>query len=155
MRHRRVDRLSCDDRERAAVVKSKECTKCREKKPLTEFWKDKARHDGHHPWCKACGNEAGRKYYETRKDKAREYYLKNREKGRAYDRERYQKNRKKELDYGHEYYQQNREKVLEYERKRRQTPRGREVAAPRTHPPQDAQERGLRRRRRAGCPVRT
>ena len=33
---------------------SKQCSKCKETKPLTEFHKSKKRKDGHAQWCKKC-----------------------------------------------------------------------------------------------------
>ena len=36
---------------------NKKCTKCGEVEPLTFFYKDKAKKNGYHPWCKKCLNE--------------------------------------------------------------------------------------------------
>lgn len=38
----------------APQAQTKTCSKCRETKPLTDFYKDKKASDGHQSWCKRC-----------------------------------------------------------------------------------------------------
>ena len=45
----------------------KKCTKCGEVKPLTFFYKDKAKKNGYHPWCKKCFNKTTTKRLNTEK----------------------------------------------------------------------------------------
>lgn len=71
----------------------KTCTKCKEEKKITEFYKDKRREDGLKSWCKSCHLEDNRKreseYKNTRKEYRqtevykqikRDYYKKNKDK---------------------------------------------------------------------------
>ncbi len=41
------------------------CTSCGEVKPLTLFYKDKTKKNGHHPWCKKCLNNGQHEYRNT------------------------------------------------------------------------------------------
>lgn len=43
----------------------KQCSKCKKKKDLSEFYRDKTRKNGYHPVCKVCKNAYGKKYYHT------------------------------------------------------------------------------------------
>ena len=46
---------------------NKKCTKCGEVEPLTFFYKDKAKKNGYHPWCKKCFNKTTTKRLNTEK----------------------------------------------------------------------------------------
>jgi thiol-disulfide isomerase/thioredoxin len=48
---------------------TKICTKCKEEKPITEYYKNKLSKDGYQTWCKSCIklNAMDSKYKETRK----------------------------------------------------------------------------------------
>ena len=37
-------------------MKKKRCTKCGEVKPLTDYHRNKSKHDGRETWCKTCKN---------------------------------------------------------------------------------------------------
>lgn len=39
----------------------KTCTKCRETKPISDFYRDRNRKDGRQPWCKPCANAGVRR----------------------------------------------------------------------------------------------
>ena len=88
----------------------KKCSKCDEKKPHDEFYKNRANKDGYEYYCKPCKNFAKSK----NKEVDRRYYQKNRE-------ERIRKNRIYELA--------NKDKTKEnhklYMRKKRQDPKWR------------------------------
>ena len=46
-------------------IRTKECTKCKEIKLLTDFSKDKNRRNGLYPYCKECVKQ----YFEKNKEK--------------------------------------------------------------------------------------
>ena len=43
----------------------KQCSRCKEAKPLTEFGKNRSRASGLEYWCKQCNNAAGKKYRDS------------------------------------------------------------------------------------------
>jgi hypothetical protein len=45
-------------------MKTKCCSKCKEEKPLSEFWKDRRRLDGKHGSCRECSTRATRAWIE-------------------------------------------------------------------------------------------
>ena len=47
----------------------KVCFKCKEKKPFTEFWKDKKMVGGYFSYCIPCGKETGRVWKKANPDK--------------------------------------------------------------------------------------
>jgi hypothetical protein len=72
---------------------TKLCVNCHNTQPVRNFYKDKSRKDGRHPYCKRCNRvqrqtpfrmEAQRirqrGYYQTHKERFRAYYLKSRAK---------------------------------------------------------------------------
>ena len=48
-------------------MNTKICTKCRQEKPLNEFYKDCCKSDGLQSTCKVCSNEYQRQYLQKRK----------------------------------------------------------------------------------------
>ena len=69
----------------------RECSKCHERKPVTEFYKDKRAHDGLKHQCKAC-HIAGcadwpKRNLDKKRASVRKSHAKHREKYRAYDKE--------------------------------------------------------------------
>lgn len=48
---------------------SKQCSKCKKKKPLSEFPKDKHRQNGLYPYCRPCKNKAARDLYHAKGEK--------------------------------------------------------------------------------------
>lgn len=79
----------------------KTCTKCKQDKELTEFYKDRRIKDGLRSQCKSCMKG----YHET-----------NREKITARQKAHYQANREKIIARQQAHYQANREKVSVYKR---------------------------------------
>jgi hypothetical protein len=59
------------DRYNEGQDKVKVCTNCKEKKKVTEFFKNKTTEDGYHYWCKECKSKANRKYNELNKKSIR------------------------------------------------------------------------------------
>jgi len=67
---------------------SKVCPKCKEKKLISEFHKDKSKSSGLHSWCKICKNKSTKAYTKAwhkknptkMKTYQKDYYLKNTEK---------------------------------------------------------------------------
>ena len=78
---------------------TKKCYICKKEKPLKEFWKNKARHDGLNNRCKDCEKEYARTKRERNpegyKNKANRYYQKNKEKINKKRKEWFKKNRYK------------------------------------------------------------
>ena len=62
----------------------KKCTKCGIEKPLTEFYKDRQKKDGHGSHCKLCNSKQGAKYHAENKEmnakRAAKHYAENKEK---------------------------------------------------------------------------
>lgn len=54
-------------------METKQCTCCKEVKPLSEFSKEKARKDGHQSQCKECTKEYQKEYNKANADKMKEY----------------------------------------------------------------------------------
>lgn len=82
----------------AAVDGLKQCSKCAETKPVSEYSKTKRNFDGFKYACKTC---IKKEYQDNR-----EYALKRQEKY-------YQANKERRLNYNKEYYEDNKERILE------------------------------------------
>jgi len=112
------------------------CTRCKEDKPISEFYKHKTGKNGITASCRACTKEYGRDNYVKNKEvileKARKYYQENPEKMRKRAKEKYQKNRVQKLEHAKKYQQENRERLIEYLRIYREKN------------PESAREHGLR-----------
>lgn len=52
----------------------KTCTKCKETKDLSNFTKDKQKHDGYRLWCKLCCKLNSSNYYLKHKECIKTYY---------------------------------------------------------------------------------
>jgi hypothetical protein len=79
----------------------KACTKCKEIKPLTDFYKAKRNIDGRKSWCKICEIEYSRQYQKTPKGKdvARRYAASEKGKERMRKFDKSPKGRKKHSRY--------------------------------------------------------
>lgn len=58
------------------------CGKCKENKPLSEFYKDRERKIGVTSWCKECTKQQNKNYYHANKEKAKQAQYKWREKNK-------------------------------------------------------------------------
>jgi hypothetical protein len=87
----------------------KKCTKCKVKKPLTEFSKNKQQTDGLSCWCRECVSLKGKQWYAQNKEKHLKY-------AREYNKTWVQENREHIKEYGYEYRKNNKEKIRETEK---------------------------------------
>lgn len=53
-------------------MKTKRCWRCKETKPVSEFYKNRSKKDGLQDRCKGCTQERDRRYYENNKEKVME-----------------------------------------------------------------------------------
>ena len=51
------------------TIQTKQCSKCKQVLPISEFHKNKQKKDGHSYHCKICDNLEGKQYYERNKTK--------------------------------------------------------------------------------------
>ena len=80
------------------MTNTKQCSKCKEVKPVTEFTKDKNRKDGLFPWCKSCQKQQ----YEANKEKILERR-----------KQHYEANKEEILERKKQHYEANKEKIAE------------------------------------------
>jgi len=89
-------------------VQAKNCTRCGQIKPLTEFYSHKDGVGGRRPTCKQCICSEGKKYREYKgeefKQKMSEYRERNREKIRNYHRQWSAENREKIREWNRTHY---------------------------------------------------
>lgn len=96
----------------------KRCSKCKDWKPVGEYYKEKAKWDGFKSACKMCGKICMVEYYKKNKvklaAKAREYNKKNKERVAARNREYREKNKEKLKAKMRKSYRKNKIKRREY-----------------------------------------
>lgn len=101
------------------------CTKCGAEYPATleYFPPDKQKLDGLHSWCRPCfrarNKEYVKKHPEKRRQRAKKYYHKNREKLCERERQKRAENVEEARKRKREWYWKNRAWLLERERERR------------------------------------
>lgn len=101
----------------------KVCSKCKELKMLSDFFKDNKAKDGHRSACKVCLNTQAREWQSRNRIKTREYskrcYQKNKHKHRERDnrasREWRSRNKEKVSEWGRKWRQNNPEKCKAYQ----------------------------------------
>jgi len=81
------------------------CSKCKIKKAITAFGKDKHTKDGLHCYCKDC-----RKKYSVKKKYSRQYRINNKEKMKKNSKQYRIKNKEKIKEKSNQYYIDNKEK---------------------------------------------
>ena len=89
-------------------MEKKQCTKCKIKKELTEFYKNKSNKDGLCCECKSCQKEYQKVY---RKEYHKEYRKKNKEKIKEYRENNKDKSKKYQKVYRKIYYEKNKDKI--------------------------------------------
>jgi hypothetical protein len=58
-------------KERQMATKTKTCTRCKKRRKIEQFYKDKTVKDGLSSWCKACTKEYDRAYRERKKSEVK------------------------------------------------------------------------------------
>lgn len=76
-------------------MKTKICSRCKEKLSLNKFYRNRSTRDGLSWWCKECNKEYDKKHRENNPEKVREYQKRFRENNPEYHKEYYQKNKEK------------------------------------------------------------
>jgi len=51
------------------TIQTKRCSKCKQIKPLSEFYKDRSKKDGHQSECRTCNLKQVKKYQQTKRGK--------------------------------------------------------------------------------------
>ena len=99
----------------AAVDGLKQCSKCGETKPVSEYYKNKHQRDGLHNQCKSCSSAACRRYYKINKKKIKQqqaiFHKNNPEKQSEYNKRNYWKYREKNREFERNYYQKNKASI--------------------------------------------
>jgi 5-methylcytosine-specific restriction endonuclease McrA len=116
----------------------KQCSRCGQVKPVSDFGKRPANRDGYEGVCKRCRCEGQkrrnrenperyrenlRRYRNSKKcqEYIKQYKEENKEKMRAYHKQYYEENKERYSEQGKQYYQENKKKVLKRCKKYRQT----------------------------------
>ena len=104
---------------------TKICSKCKEKKNICEFGKDKTRKGGYSYLCKPCLIEKSFTYKKNNREKVlngyKDYHKKNGEKIKKSRKEYVKNNQDKILEYKKKYYSENKEYFLNWEREKRKS----------------------------------
>jgi len=99
----------------------KNCTKCGELKPTSEFSIRLSHSSGFHPQCKKCVNLAGQLWYAANKNKKlsqnKQWREKNLEKHKELNRKWFNENKERKKHAGYEWHRKNPEKQKEYTKK--------------------------------------
>lgn len=111
---------------------TKTCSKCRETKPLGEFYKDKSKIDGLEGKCKECSKTKNKNYYnKTKGQKGTAYEEKLRKKKEEYARNKSLRERRKQY-YQRDKERQNAKSVKRKREKRKADPTFRMIESLRT-----------------------
>jgi 5-methylcytosine-specific restriction endonuclease McrA len=110
----------------------KRCSRCKETKPLTEFYSDKKEKDGLSFYCKDCDKAYQSNWAKNNREKInarkKKYASENHDKLRASENRRQgawrKSNRQRLSDYFKQYYQSHKEKYAEIGRRRSAQKRG-------------------------------
>jgi hypothetical protein len=81
----------------------KTCSKCKETKPLSEFYKHKKRKDGLNCWCKGCVKLHQKEYHKSEKYKEYQKEYQKSDKRREYLKEYYKSEKYKEYQKSEKY----------------------------------------------------
>lgn len=95
----------------------KQCTKCKAKKPKSEFTKHSRSKDGLNCWCKLCSRKSSKSYMECNKEKEslrkKIYYEENKQE-LLQKRKEYQKDNEDYITYQSKYREDNKERSKKY-----------------------------------------
>ena len=81
----------------------KTCPKCKERKPRSEFGKNKSRKDGLQYRCKKCACEAAAQYYKENPEYHKQYQKENAERIKQYDKQYRKENAERIKQYNKQY----------------------------------------------------
>lgn len=103
-----------------SCLANKICPKCNIDKPISEFGLHAKRKDGYQYWCRQCVNS----YYQKNRDKAiqrsNEWYIKNIDYKKVYDKQYRKDNYSKIREKEKLYYENNKGKAAEYREKNKE-----------------------------------
>lgn len=109
-------------------MQEKICSKCKELKLLSEFYRDKSRKDNHTYICKACLKVINQESYFRNRETKRNYRRKHKNKITKYQKEWTQNNqeylRQYEIERGKRYRREHRERIKKNKKVYRQSPAG-------------------------------
>lgn len=115
----------------------KRCTKCKELKPFSEFYKEKRNNDSPRPWCKECSKKYDRIQYqknkEQKKEKSKQNYKKNKEERKEYYKKYYKDHKQEKKERSKLYYIKNKDTILEKTTKYGKTEKGKLIYANKNH----------------------
>ena len=89
----------------------KTCSKCKEEKPRSEFYRDKSKKDGLFCRCKGCQKQHYKENAEKILQRSKQHYKENAEKIKGQRKQYYKENIEKIKGQGKQYYRENTEKV--------------------------------------------
>jgi hypothetical protein len=92
------------------IITTKNCPKCNEVKPSTEYYKDSSKKEGYSGQCKICIKQ----YKKDNKGKIQQYYLDNKEKLNKYTRIHHKNNPTKQKQYTKKWQNKNKEHLYNY-----------------------------------------
>lgn len=99
------------------MINTKQCSNCKEVKPVTEFYKDKKSKYGLRCSCKSCDRLQKKQYRKANKKKLTErnkqYYEANKERLLEYRKQYYEANKENIIEQIKQYYEANKERLLE------------------------------------------
>ena len=99
-----------------AVDGMKQCSKCKETKPVSEYTKSKDKPDGLRYRCKFCIKQYCADHKEKKKQYNKQYRAKNIEKIKEKKKQHYAENRECILEQKKQYYTEHKEKKKQYQR---------------------------------------
>ena len=94
-------------------METKQCKKCKEIKPITEFGKHKITKDGLRTICKLCNSNYSKQYYKTNINLDKKYYNDNNNKIKQKRKEKYYNNLEKSKETSKKYRDKNVKNIKE------------------------------------------
>ena len=106
------------------LVDAKECTKCREILPLSEYHNDKTKKNGKYGACKVCKNQLNKHYQQANKEKIKkrrkQYRKENMERIWEVERKYRENNKERIRKLQKRWKEQNKERIRESQKKWRE-----------------------------------
>ena len=101
-------------------MQTKICSKCKQEKPVNQFYRDNNRPDGLNYWCIDCWKEKGKRYRQNNSEKIKANYQAHKKQKSEYNKFYRLMNRERLNQKSKEYYRNNKERIREYKRKNRE-----------------------------------